>query len=1021
MANFCRNCGTRLTPNVKFCPNCGQPIAPGTTVSGQAASGSGPAGPALTPGRGNGQTFGNTPGTLRAPQAKSRAGLCVLLSAVMVLELVLIAFWQPGLLRSDRKEPAASVASAQNNASQTGNTGSHNIGQAVPGSQGGSIDIHSFEACEGVTINVPENSLYEDTVITIEPVTEDTPHIKEIINDFYEQDLFALRAWEVDAGLEADECLPGPYEVIIDLDALGIPNSLRDSLSVYRISDEGDYSELISSVEGNKLTYYSRQNSIEMMLFNSRMAAERYIFGYDALDVLELKTKCYYMKKLAENGSFFYTTKVTTECGSFNVTWTYDDLDPNHAAKAKRMAEISEKYKNAIHDDTTVKKRSSWDVFGLFSSNATEAELLEQALEKDEEYQKLKKEYNSPKILDQIVSYISISFYFLAQHEKIEMPEAAVNFYLLNDTKSNALGNSCWSYGAQSFIEINMRDINKMVKEDDEGKTVRENLLLTITHELFHVCQENYHTHFFTDSVRFDEMTAVVLESDARDYYFENEIISQKPPLTDQHHWNELEKSTDNNSLDNGMQRNQGYNLSLYYEYLREKKGIKAPVAEIMNARGYFEVPKTSKILSEIFGLTEEEYQKQWSGFCKKYRKVAASLNINRNIVEPNKGIRFNLMNTEDYAMRTIGLVQKIKTPMPLLVISDNISTVNDQRATYLPAVTYSVYKQGYYIPAQEGSVVNSSNFRRHITEIYGKQDGKTSPGYTVWGFGQTPKAKVEIDSDKKCIKIYMSEESELAKKGHVEGYLVKVEADSGFKAQEHKTLEETKKGISISFDKIYNGTQTKNVEITVTMCEYVSDKEGNHYYGIESEAVNETIGEAGVWELQGVRYESHWKWTGKNGGTIGERWTELKINENATAYSYITTEGGESKDGSGKLPGAVVTAEQLAETFTDKMVLDNAVIAYLIEGVPEGYDFGKTDIRDLDNYKKETRYLFQEAGAGRQSLFRTSAANANANGSRVLMIGMPVVTLIYRERPSDTASDSTWHIYPVEKIDKWN
>ena len=171
-----------------------------------------------------------------------------------------------------------------------------------------------------------------------------------------------------------------------------------------------------------------------------------------------------------------------------------------------------------------------------------------------------------------------------------------------------------------------MRDIWKMVKENDEGKMARENLSLTVTHELFHVCQENYHTHFFSDSVRFDEMTAVVLESDARDYYFENGIISQKPPLTNQHHWNQLKKSTDDNSLNKDMQTDQGYNLSLYYEYLREKTGKKAPVAEIMNARSYFEVPKTSKILSEVFGLTEEEYQKHWSGFCKKYRKAAAAL-----------------------------------------------------------------------------------------------------------------------------------------------------------------------------------------------------------------------------------------------------------------------------------------------------------------------------------------------------------------------------------------------------------
>ncbi|MBQ6221641.1 MAG: hypothetical protein IJJ44_03415, partial [Solobacterium sp.] len=246
----------------------------------------------------------------------------------------------------------------------------------------GTNEAFTFSPCEGMKVSVPENALYEDTNLRIEPVSEETPHIREIIEDFYEQDMFALRAWEIDAGLESDECLPGAYEVTLDLDELGIPDSLRDSLSIYRISDEGVYSELISSVEGNKLTYSSRQNSIEMMLYSTRKTLVRYYTGleWDGLDILEFKTRFYYWKKFATEESFWYTTEVTTDNGSFNVTWTYDDLDPDHAAKAKRMAEISETYKKAIQNDTVTEKRSSWDVFGLFSKGKTEAELLKQAL-----------------------------------------------------------------------------------------------------------------------------------------------------------------------------------------------------------------------------------------------------------------------------------------------------------------------------------------------------------------------------------------------------------------------------------------------------------------------------------------------------------------------------------------------------------------------------------------------------------------------------------------------------------------
>lgn len=698
-------------------------------------------------------------------------------------------------------------------------------------------EAFTLEPCEGIAVNVPAGTVYQDTVLTIEPVREDTPHIREIIEDFYEQDMFALNAWEVDAGLEGDECLPGAYEVSIDLDVLGIPDTLRDSLSIYRISDEGSYSELISSVEGNRLVYSSRQNSVEMMIYSSRKTVEKVlpVVNFSVLDVLELKTRYYYWKKFATEGSFWYTTEVTTEDGSFTVTWTYDDLDPDRAAKTKRMDEISESYKKTIREDTTIEKRSSLDIFGLFSSGQTEAELLKEALEKDEEYQRLNKEYETPKLLDDIIRYISLSFYFLKEKEKIKMPEATVNYYLLTDMNTVAQGTSNWSYGAQSFIEINMRDVNKMVKEDEAGKTARENLSLTLTHELFHVCQENYHTHLFSDSVRFDEMTAVVLESDARDYYYDNGIISTKPPLTEQNQWKRLERSTDDDTLDKDTQTEQGYNLSLYYIYLREKEGKEAPVAEIMNARSYFEKPKTSAILSEVFGLTEEQYQKRWFGFCKKYRKQAASLNQQRNLVEANKGIHFDLMNTEDYALRTVGLEQRTKTPMPLLVIPDNISTVSDQRAAYLPADNYSVYKKGYYVPP-------TGNNRRWMTEIYGKQDGEQMPGYTVYGFGQTPQVKIDINRNKDRIELYMTEESELARDKLVEGYFIKVDADSGFKAQGHKTLEEMEKGIGVSFDKIYNGDDTKDAAITVTVCEYVSDNEGNHYYGIESEATDYTL-----------------------------------------------------------------------------------------------------------------------------------------------------------------------------------
>ena len=50
-----------------------------------------------------------------------------------------------------------------------------------------SNDSFTFSPCEGVTIDVPANALYGDTVIKMEPVSEDTPHIKVAIEELKNQ------------------------------------------------------------------------------------------------------------------------------------------------------------------------------------------------------------------------------------------------------------------------------------------------------------------------------------------------------------------------------------------------------------------------------------------------------------------------------------------------------------------------------------------------------------------------------------------------------------------------------------------------------------------------------------------------------------------------------------------------------------------------------------------------------------------------------------------------------------------
>lgn len=161
MANYCRKCGAKLASDVKFCPECGEKIqpAPAPRAGAKSTVKAGPAGTAGAKSTLKAGTAGATgpdknrdPGRKRK-SAKGSPGLCVLLSAVMVLELILIAFWQPGLLRTSKKPQnpgtgggAASTAAGPGAVSAgTGpvsdGKGTEASGDPASGSWEGTIDI----------------------------------------------------------------------------------------------------------------------------------------------------------------------------------------------------------------------------------------------------------------------------------------------------------------------------------------------------------------------------------------------------------------------------------------------------------------------------------------------------------------------------------------------------------------------------------------------------------------------------------------------------------------------------------------------------------------------------------------------------------------------------------------------------------------------------------------------------------------------------------------------------------------
>lgn len=122
----------------------------------------------------------------------------------------------------------------------------------------------TIEPVEGITISAPENALDKDRKFKVKPAGK---KISERVADrlLKEQDVKTLFVLDVNAGLAPDKYFPGDYDVVMDLDKMGIPRSIQPLVQVYRIADEGKQSEYyryVTHVENGKLSFRSNQNSL---------------------------------------------------------------------------------------------------------------------------------------------------------------------------------------------------------------------------------------------------------------------------------------------------------------------------------------------------------------------------------------------------------------------------------------------------------------------------------------------------------------------------------------------------------------------------------------------------------------------------------------------------------------------------------------------------------------------------------------------------------------------------------------
>ena len=366
----------------------------------------------------------------------------------------------------------------------------------------------TVEPIEGITISAEENALDKDRTFTIKPVSNRTwkKSCKKVEEAAPWQT--PILCFDLDAGMEPDDIMPGVFNVAIDLDKLGIPESLRDRMSVWRDGGDDVY-EYTSWVENGKLCFNSDQNcSIVLAIpvgiatlaavwygtesFQKRLSAlglyEYFFFQHDDLVIHEVKDK---------NGDFilFFRFGDTEEADRFESYKLHADLYKTEYEKLKHQADeiykrrVDKKYKKELGDMNFWQKLvGSTAAYNRAKEAVDHVFILDSLCKQDDDLQRYERNMALPPSIQDIEHYLKISNSYFTEYQQMKPQTRTIEVYLTS--KDYTRGGNAFIYNAllqNPYMIVNYL----MLWADNPQRTYSkigrsEQLLLTLNHELYH-------------------------------------------------------------------------------------------------------------------------------------------------------------------------------------------------------------------------------------------------------------------------------------------------------------------------------------------------------------------------------------------------------------------------------------------------------------------------------------------------------------------------------------------------------
>lgn len=492
-----------------------------------------------------------------------------------------------------------------------------------------------------------------DPHIKVSRLDDNTMQLLDEVTERNVESGHLLFAWDINAGLDRDDVIPGTFDVEIDMKKLGVPENLWPALRFYRTDGDELFEGVNTNIDENGVVHYAAsQNTFLECVVVFAILGSRVAYTMSVLPGIGLKAQGAWeaAKKDADWWKAFdcFTVHVDDKYGNFNIIFRASLTELGDEVKlmklSSRMKSMVATTKELYAQAEKQYKKEHPGKVPTFENDGTKActiyrmgvDSIYNVLASKNEDLKNAEEY-VPQSIRNIINGVRLSTRFIQADDGLALKPLSYeyNVYVcpsLFTGPSNAVSFTVPVY--KPFIGVNN---DKLVKKDDDGKLYYDKsrtdaTLVTMCHEIAHLYEYSYLNFSLLRDNEFMEALGAYSEHVFTAWLKKHGYITYDPE--DDYHTNLKTGLYSNESYKEALcwplgikypkkvldvdRADAGYMMSQLVRYLCENVpgGKKVTFDHMMNKYSY---EKTFlQDMMDIFGIKKEhEFMKYYEGFCK--------------------------------------------------------------------------------------------------------------------------------------------------------------------------------------------------------------------------------------------------------------------------------------------------------------------------------------------------------------------------------------------------------------------